>query len=213
MIFSENLISFENSQSITFSEIIPPGTYTISSVVESSDIDATYCLLLFYYNDNATKEININRSAAGERKSVIAEFTKSVTKVRIYAGANYNGSVGDTATFTKFLIESDSPESEIEQYYKALAGYSTEYPESTCRETKLIHKLLDANYQLDFAVTEQSSRVEKYLLDLINGTTEMLSNVPKTDTEKVLHKLIGGEVADYSPINCDRNYWMLNCLE
>lgn len=103
-VYSADSIAVEGSQTITFSKIIPAGMYTISSVVESDDTDASYCLLLFYYSDGETKEININRSSAGESKSVVAEFTKPVTRVRVYAGANYSGSVGDSATFTNFKI-------------------------------------------------------------------------------------------------------------
>lgn len=401
-------LSVEGSQSVSFTETLPAGTYTILADVESTDTDADYCLLLFYYNDSTTKEVNISRGAG---QSIVSEFAKPVTRVRFYAGANYNGSVGDTATFSNINIntsqsitmntpdglpgipvnsggnfvdstgqewicnyrdwargvdvkrcnilsltsqmdwveyrtvdviysgltvyamnvdpnilsgksvgicdwfvykpwswaieeegifsfssgsvyfnvpkdvattleewkaflqdksftvvysntqvapietpipadelaaynalmcyddttivsndenahmwvqyltqnEIDSPwynaKTEIAQYYKALAGYSTEYPESTCRETKLIHKLLDADYTLDFSVTDRSSRTEKYLWDLINGTSEMLNNIPKSDTEKFLHMLLGGEVTDYPMIDCERNYWMSNCVE
>lgn len=393
-------LSVEGSQSVSFAETLPAGTYTISADVESTDTDADYCLLLFYYNDSTTKEVNISRGAG---QSIVSEFAKPVTRVRFYAGANYNGSVGNTATFSNINIntsqsitmntpdglpgipvdsggnfvdttgqewicnyrdwargvdvqmvsildppvffidrfennqlivysdvipnfsfensylmcdilarypnrpsgvttnylsttqhkiwaridmtddiqtldelnaffenngykiyyqlespietsipadelaayqalmcyddttivsndenaymwvqyltqnEIDSPwynaKTEIGQYYKALAGYSDEYPKSTCRETKLVHKLLDADYTLDFSVTDRSSRTEKYLWDLINGTSEMLNNIPKSDTEKFLHMLLGGEVTDYPVIDCERNYWMSNCVE
>ena len=105
------------------------------------------------------------------------------------------------------------PESEIGLYYKALAGYESDLPTATCRETQLIRKLLDTDYQLDFEVTEHSSRTERYLWDLINGTTSMLSNVPQSDTEKFLHMLLGGEVAESPIIDCERNYWMSRCVE
>ena len=104
----ENQIAFDISQSITFAKPIPAGTFTISSVVESTDTDTTYSLMLFYYSDGTTKEVNINRSTGSERKSVTTEFLKEVTKVRVYAGSSHNTSVGDTAIFTDFQIEAGS---------------------------------------------------------------------------------------------------------
>lgn len=118
----------------------------------------------------------------------------------------------------QYLLESKMspwfyPKTEIGLYYKAYAGYESEIPAPTCRETKLIKKLLDSTYQLDFVVTDRSSRTEKYLWDLINGTTTMLANIPKTDTEKFLYMLLGGEVTEYPVIDCERNYWMSKCVE
>lgn len=120
--------------------------------------------------------------------------------------------------WVQYLLESEMspwfyPKTEIGLYYKAYAGYETELPAPTCRETKLIKKLLDSSYQLDFEVTERSSRTEKYLWDLISKTNTMLANIPKTDTEKFLHTLLGGEVTEYPVIDCERNYWMSKCVE
>lgn len=120
--------------------------------------------------------------------------------------------------WVQYLLESEMspwfyPKTEIGLYYKAYAGYETELPAPTCRETKLIKKLLDSSYQLDFEVTERSSRTEKYLWDLISKTNTMLANIPKTDTEKFLHILLGGEVTEYPIIDCERNYWMSKSVE
>lgn len=100
---------------------------------------------------------------------------------------------------------------EVVVYYAALAGYVTiQKPYCpTCRETMLLQKLLDPSYEVPFIWLSESSRVEKYLVDLINGTTEMLSNIPKSDKEKYLHVAIGGTVDEMpNPDACLLNYWM-----
>lgn len=123
--------------------------------------------------------------------------------------------------WAQYLINDDMPEdgpytypkTEVGQYYKALARYTLDYPEATCRECQLIRHLLDDTYELPFKVNDDSSRTEKYLWDLISNTKTMLSNIPKSDTEKFLHMMLGGEVTDYPTIDCERNFWMSRCVE
>ena len=110
------------SQTVTFEKVIPGGTYAISGVIKSSDIDSDTCLLMFYYSDGTTKEVEISRSSAEERKSTTTTFDKEVTKVRIYAGSNYNGSSGDTATFTDMQIEHGNTATEYEPYTGGVPG-------------------------------------------------------------------------------------------
>lgn len=105
------------------------------------------------------------------------------------------------------------PKTEVGQYYKALARYTLDYPEATCRECQLIRHLLDDTYELPFEVNDDSSRTEKYLWDLISNTKTMLSNIPKSDTEKFLHMMLGGEVIEHPTIDCERNFWMARCVE
>lgn len=105
------------------------------------------------------------------------------------------------------------PKTEVGQYYKALARYTLDYPEATCRECQLIRHLLDDMYELPFEVNDDSSRTEKYLWDLISNTKTMLSNIPKSDTEKFLHMMLVGEVMEYPTIDCERNFWMARCVE
>lgn len=105
------------------------------------------------------------------------------------------------------------PKTEIGKYYKALAGYSDDYPNPTCRETMMLKKLLEPNYELPFSINEYSSKIELYLWGLMNNSKDMLTNIPESDTEKFLHILIGGEVTDYPSINCERNFWMSKWIE
>lgn len=235
----ENNITFENSQTIRFETPIPAGTYTVSSIVESTDTDSANCLLLFYYEDNSTLEVYIGRSSGSERVSKTFVLTQDATKVRIYASEGYNPSVGDTATFTQLMIEAGdqmtdyvpygeepapeepmSEEVEIILHYMALAGhiglsYLVDHvPYPTCRETALLRKLLDPSYEVPFLWISADARVERYLVDLINGTTERLSDIPKSDKEKYLHVAIGGTVDEMpNPDACLLNYWMNEWLK
>ena len=111
-----NEASFTGSQSITFENVIPSGVYTVSAVVESTDTDGTYCLMLFTYDDDTTKEVNISRSTDGERVSTTTTFDKNVKKVRLYAGQSYSTSTDDTATFSQFQIEAGDQMTDYEPY-------------------------------------------------------------------------------------------------
>lgn len=237
----ENNIIFENSQTIRFETPIPAGTYTISAIVESTDTDSSNCLLLFYYPDNTTLEVYLSRSLLGNnRVSKTFILSLDATKVRIYASEGYNPSVGDTATFTQLMIEAgdqmtdyvpygeeevtpgpdpemplgDAPE--VIVHYCILAGALTSnlLIGPTCRETHLLRKLIDPSYEVPFHTVWIHSRTERYLWDLINGTTVMLSNIPKSDKEKYLHVAIGGTVDEMpNPDACLLNYWMNEWLK
>lgn len=419
-----NDILVETSTQIKFGMVLPAGEYTVSGVIKSTDTDVSQCLLLFYYEDDSTKEANINRSVDDERVSVTVVLKKTCSRMRIYAGESHATSGGDTATYNDFQIEegsivsgyepyispqtfavstpnalpgipvesggnytdsdgqqwvgnlvdfatgkhtlfvnkeilvnapnfTESPdhpgffiwdnavgnvykdsmhpcilsfapygtvdvecayingqqiayrpatpmtaeevnalfvqmqsssvpayligqlaspvesnlsneqieafkqlhtyepativgndqdvwmeveyeESQSEEepdqnwsdvilgddyevvvYYAALAGYVTiQKPYGpTCRETMLLQKLLDPSYKVPF-LWLSSSRVERYLVDLIDGTTNMLSNIPKSDKEKYLHVAIGGTVDEMpNPDACLLNFWMNKWIE
>lgn len=106
------------------------------------------------------------------------------------------------------------PYAELALYYKALAGFESldNLPMPHSRESSLVRKLLDSSYELGFGVNENSSRNERYLWDLINGTSTMLTNVPKSDTEKFLHSMIGGTVEEYPVVDTELDYWMDKCV-
>ena len=107
------------------------------------------------------------------------------------------------------------PYAELALYYKALAGFESldNLPMPHSRESSLVRKLLDSSYELGFSVNENSSRNERYLWDLINGTSAMLTNVPKSDTEKFLHAMIGGTVEEYPVVDTELDYWMDKCVQ
>ena len=105
------------------------------------------------------------------------------------------------------------PRTEIGKYYKALARYTTEMPNPTCRESQLIRAILDPDYTLPFTVDETYSRAERYLWDILHNTQEMLTNIPKSAKEKFLHMMIGGEVTEYPTVDNEVLFWMQRCVE
>ena len=105
------------------------------------------------------------------------------------------------------------PRTEIGKYYKALARYSTEMPNPTCRESQLIRAILDPDYTLPFTVDETYSRAERYLWDILHNTQEMITNIPKSAKEKFLHMMIGGEVTEYPTVDNEVLFWMQRCVE
>ena len=232
----ENNITFENSQQIRFETNLLAGTYTASSIVESTDTDSSFCLMLFYYADGSTKEVYIGRSENGERVSNTFDLTEEATRVRIYASEGYSLSVGDTCIFTNLMIETGSvatdyvpyggdpepeptPEEDVDDieviaYWMAMAGAVpiTVLPEPTCRETILIRKILDPSYK--FKVFAPQSVTEEYLFDMINGTVGTILNVPQSDKEKYLHLMVGGTVEEMpNPEGCLLNFWMSKAVE
>ena len=108
-------IEISGSQTVSLDEI-PAGTYTISAVVTSTDTDANECLMMFYYTDSNTKEINIGRSTGDTRVSVSVKFDKPVNKVRVYASTAHGTSSGDTASVNDLQIESGSTATAYEVY-------------------------------------------------------------------------------------------------
>ena len=58
--------------------------------------------------------------------------------------------------------------------------------------------------------------IEEYadveLAVFITETSTMLTNVPKSDTEKFLHVMIGGTVEEYPVVDTELDYWMDKCV-
>lgn len=111
-----NDIQITTSEQIKFGVTLPAGEYTISGIIKSTDTDVSQCLLLFYYEDGSTKEVNINRSSDSERVSVTVSLKKPCSRMRIYAGESHATGNGDTATYNDFQIEEGSTLTSYEPY-------------------------------------------------------------------------------------------------
>lgn len=232
----ENEITFETSYQIRFDTPIQPGTYTCSAVIESTDVDSSACLMLFYYADSSTKEVYITRKP-GERVFKTVELTKETSRVRIYASEGHTMSSGDTATYSMLQIEAGSnmteyepygyepepepePEdptdtanvSEIIIYVMALAGKLSveKLPTPTCRCSRLLRKIADPSYEFPSWFEKKAlSRSEVYLWDIINGTSESVGMIPQSDFEKYLAIKTGRtEIEKPDPNASDLNTWM-----
>lgn len=163
----------------------------------------------------------IGQLAAPVESNLTTEQIEAFKQLHTYDPATIVGN--DQNVWMEIEYESSEPvpepedvdEVEIIAYYMALAGQvplSTLH-EPTCRETMLLRKLLDPSYELPFIWLTNASRTERYLANLINGTTTMLSNIPKSDKEKYLHVAIGGTVDEMPSPVCALNYWMSQWLK
>ena len=92
---------------------IKAGTYTVSANVTSSDTDYDVNLMLFYYEDNATESVYINR---GTRQSINVTLSKNVKSIIFYASRGNKDSVGDTFSFTDIQLEVGSTATAYEAY-------------------------------------------------------------------------------------------------
>ena len=104
---------------------------------------------------------------------------------------------------------------ELVQYFMAMARVIplAICPDPTCRMTHLIRRYLDPDYVLPFIWLDENSHAERYMIDLIYGTTVMLSHIPKSDMEKYLHRMIGGTADEMpDPNACELNFWMNEAL-
>lgn len=154
----------------------------------------------------------IETPLSSEELEAYAELTSYDDATNIFSDEE----VGLEAELVTDKIDKDDyadPSAELSLYYAALAGFVSlsDVPMPSCRESELVRKLIDPEFELSFEVNNSSSRKEKYLWDLINGTTEMLSNNPLSNTEKFLHIMLGGEVSEYPVVHSELEYWMDVC--
>lgn len=203
----------------------PSGNNTVS--FQSNDLNLACSTTLFNSVDDWRQYLNGNTMTLIYAIATPIETPLSEEELAAYAALrSYNGTTvistdedvsGMSAKVVTDVISKNAwfdPFSELASYYKALAGFASleDLPMPHSRESSLVRKLLDSSYELGFTVTENSSRNERYLWDLINGTTSMLANVPKSDTEKFLHLMIGGTVEEYPVVDTELDYWMDKCV-
>ena len=97
---------FERTKTVNISPL-PIGSYYISAVVHSNDVDANTCAIAFY--NTATGQYvssnrSINRSVSDERCSVSFTITDVCDRLIFYASSSYPASAGDTAEFSDIQI-------------------------------------------------------------------------------------------------------------
>lgn len=95
---------------------LPPGTYTISGSVTSTDADVSTSAVGF--NDMSTgsigKYVSFKRTGARESYQVTLDFYAN--SIRLLAGTNITDSLGDTAVWTDIQIEIGDEVSDYEEY-------------------------------------------------------------------------------------------------
>ena len=96
-------VSGTQSAKVDVSVPIPPGTYTLSADVISSDTDADTCLIYDYTNN-----IAIGNMARRQGKSKTFTTDKEIRSFVFYASVSNNGSAGDTFSFKNIMLNAGS---------------------------------------------------------------------------------------------------------
>ena len=99
---------------------IQAGTYMISAVIQSSDIDATQNLILLYNGSATIKYVYLGRSNGSIRVSVTFTINQQCTRIAFYASVDSSTSAGDSATFTDIMLNSGSTALPYEPYFDGL---------------------------------------------------------------------------------------------
>lgn len=111
-------VSGTQSAKVDVSVPIPPGTYTLSADVISSDTDADTCLIYDYTNN-----IAIGNMARGQGKSKTFTTDKEIRSFVFYASVSNNGSAGDTFSFKNIMLNAGSSALPWEPYTAGEPGY------------------------------------------------------------------------------------------
>lgn len=106
---SYNLWEKESSYTFTrYIEVtglsIPAGTYTMSAIVESNDIDKNVCRILF--RNSSMNEICHYFFDRGARCDRLIELNENCSSIIFYASETANYSTGDTATWSNIMLVS-----------------------------------------------------------------------------------------------------------
>lgn len=111
-------VSGTQSTKVDVSVPIPPGTYTLSADVISSDTDADACLIFDYTNN-----IAIGNIARGQGKSKTFTTDKEIRSFVFYASVSNNGSAGDTFSLRNIMLNAGSSALPWEPYTGGKPGY------------------------------------------------------------------------------------------
>lgn len=91
------------------------GTYTLSAVVTSSDVDATTCRIYDYTNSIELGQIA--RSVSNDRTHITFTVSNAVRSILLYASSTYDLSAGDSFSFEDIQIEIGSSATSYEPYH------------------------------------------------------------------------------------------------
>ena len=106
-------ITFTKNKDTQLSLPLPPGTYTVSAEVTTSDTDSGRSLFGFYLSES--KEWTyVEFRRKGNRESFTKIITEPVTILRMNAGNNLASSEGDTATWKNVQVELGKNATEFE---------------------------------------------------------------------------------------------------
>lgn len=113
-LYSGGTRTFEKNIRVDFPVPLPPGTYTIGALVESSDtdLDISSCVLL----DEGRSSIVYANLQRGVYNTQTVTIAKECHAIRFYASNNDARSEGDTATWDNIMIHAGSESIPFEPY-------------------------------------------------------------------------------------------------
>ena len=102
-LFPHGELSVNEYDRYYFDKPLPPGTYTVSALINSTDTDQTQSKIRFLNKEGAlVAEQNLGRNV---RTSATVTTTAVTHSVRLHAGTTTGNSVGDSATWKDIQIE------------------------------------------------------------------------------------------------------------
>lgn len=120
--------SFTKFVDVTLEKELPPGTYTVSAVVTSTDTDHATCLVGFL--GGSSDGGNANKTLARDKRSaVVVTISNPVKIIRFSASVGLDASEGDTATWKDIQIEAGDKATDYEPYVGGMSSPNPEYPQ------------------------------------------------------------------------------------
>ncbi len=121
----KNLLSLEDTgvffemKEFSLGTIYPPGNYSLSAVVESSDVNTDKCLVWFTLNGITKRGTNIARSVDGERSvSENIPIQSEFDGITFFAGSNLPNSKNDNARLYDIQLESGAVVTDYVPYFE-----------------------------------------------------------------------------------------------
>ncbi len=111
-----------SEKSIALDYTLPAANYSLSAIVESSDIDSDTCLISFKYDDGVTQPRNVGscsleRSSNGNRVKVEnVSVDEPFNMITFSSASSTAASVRDTATFKSFQLEFGGSATDFQEY-------------------------------------------------------------------------------------------------
>lgn len=171
------------SENIPIDYLTNGTTYTLSCVLTSTDTDSSLCGV---YRRTTSSETFLVNEVRNTRVSIT--FTKATEDsfIRIYAGAGYSASIGDTITISDIQIEEGTTATPYEPYVGGIASPNPDYPQEINGLAKdgAIEVKTTGNNLCDVGSISNTISVKIPIDHLINGETYMLScKITSTDTD------------------------------
>ena len=144
--------TFAERQRITLEKPLPPGTYTVSAVITSTDTDDTINYVGFEggTSDGMNAYVSLQRNT---RNSATITIYNTVSVVFFNASSVIAFSEGDTATVYQAQIEAGSIATDYEPYTGGMASPNPNYPQEIITPgagSNIIVRSLGKNFMTDF---------------------------------------------------------------